>query len=319
MVMAERYPGYFDGIVAGAPAMRTGHSNLALRTVSVAVNQIAPRDAAGKPIAAQAFSDSDRKTLTSAVLEACDDADGLKDGMIFATRRCAFDPSTRACPAEKADGCLSQQQVATIKKAMAGTRDSKGHQVYPGFLYDSGIAASGPGIPGLFGAGAGSPVTPTTALDMDVDTEVRAVEQDPQQTVTDTAGWTNLTTFSIGGGKLLFYHGVSDPWFSALDTVEYYERLGHSNGGADAVRDWSRLFLVPGMGHCGGGAQTLDRFDLLTPMVEWVEKGTAPNAVVATGRSFPGRSRPLCAYPQFARYKGTGNPEDAASFVCSDP
>jgi feruloyl esterase len=117
----------------------------------------------------------------------------------------------------------------------------------------------------------------------------------------------------------LFYHGVSDPWFSALDTVEYYERLGHSNGGADAVRDWSRLFLVPGMGHCGGGAQTLDRFDLLTPMVEWVEKGTAPNAVVATGRSFPGRSRPLCAYPQFARYKGTGNPEDAASFVCSDP
>ena len=118
------------------------------------------------------------------------------------------------------------QQAATIKKAIAGPKDSKGHQVYPDSSYDSGIAASGPGIPGLFGAGAGSPVTPTAALDMDVDTEVRAVEQDPQQTVTDTAGWTNLTTFSIGGGKLLFYHGVSDPWFSAIDTVGYYERLG---------------------------------------------------------------------------------------------
>jgi len=314
MVMAERYPRYFDGIVAGAPAMRTGHSNLALRAVSVAVNQVAPRDGAGKP--AQAFSESDRKALTSAVLEACDDKDGLKDGMIFANGRCQVDPSTLACAGPKAEGCLSQSQVAAIKKAMAGPKDSKGHQVYPGFLYDSGIAASGPGIPGLFGPGAGSPVTPTLALEMDVDVEVRAIEQDPQQTITDTAGWTNLTTFSGAGGKLLFYHGVSDPWFSALDTVGYYERLGASNG-TGAVMDWSRLFLVPGMGHCGGGAQALDRFDLLTPLVEWVEKGTAPNAVTATGRSFPGRSRPLCAYPQYARYKGTGDPEDAASFECA--
>src|SRR4029078_2267833 len=93
MVMAERYPRYFDGIIAGAPAMRTGHSNLALRTVSVAINQIAPRDAAGKPLPAQAFSDSDRKTLTSAVLGACDDKDGLRDEMIFAAKRCEVDLS----------------------------------------------------------------------------------------------------------------------------------------------------------------------------------------------------------------------------------
>jgi feruloyl esterase len=317
MVMAERYPAYFDGIIAGAPAMRTGHSNLALRAVSVAVNQIAPRDAAGKPVPAQAFSESDRQALTSALLDACDGKDGVKDGMIFATRQCRFDPSTLACPGAKAEGCLSQPQVGAIKKAMAGPTDSKGHQVYPGFLYDSGIAASGPGIPGLFGPGAGSPVTPTAALGMDVDAEARAIAEDPQQTITDTAQWTNLTTFSSAGGKLLFYHGVSDPWFSALDTVGYYERLGASNGGADAVLGWSRLFLVPGMGHCGGGAQALDRFDLLTPLVEWVEKGTAPNAVAASGRSFPGRTRPLCAYPQYARYKGTGNSEDAVNFECA--
>lgn len=318
MVMAERYPGYFDGIVSGAPAMRTGHSNLALRVVSVAVNRIAPRDAAGKPLPAQAFSDGDRKAIRSAVLDACDAKDGLEDGMIFATRSCRFDPSTLACAGAKADGCLSQEQVAAIKTAMAGPKDSKGNQVYPGFLYDSGITASGPGIPGLFGPGAGSPVTPTAAIVMDVDAEARVVEHDPQQTATDTADWTNLTTFSISGGKQIFYHGVSDPWFSALDTVGYYERLGASNGGADAVRGWSRLFLVPGMGHCGGGAQTVDRFDLLTSIVDWVEKGTAPDVVVATGRSAPGRSRPLCAYPRYARYKGTGDPEDAANFECTE-
>ena len=101
-----------------------------------------------------------------------------------------------------------------------------------------------------------------------------------------------------------------------MDTVEYYERLGAANGGADAVRGWSRLFLSPGMGHCAGGAGALDRFDLLTPLVEWVEKGIAPDAVTATGRSAPGRSRPLCAYPQHAHYKGTGDPEAAASFEC---
>ena len=123
------------------------------------------------------------------------------------------------------------------------------------------------------------------------------------------------------GGKLLFFHGVSDPWFSAWDTVEYYDRLAAANGGADAVRTWSRLFLSPGMGHCGGGAGALDRFDLLTPLVEWVEKGTAPDAVPATGRSAPGRddarrSRPLCAYPKHAHYKGSGDPEVLASYEC---
>ena len=104
-----------------------------------------------------------------------------------------------------------------------------------------------------------------------------------------------------------------------MGSMLFYAAAGLRQEVADELEDmdWSRLFLVPGMGHCGGGAQALDRFDLLTPLVEWVEKGTAPNAVTATGRSFPGRSRPLCAYPQYARYKGTGDPEDAASFECA--
>jgi feruloyl esterase len=142
------------------------------------------------------------------------------------------------------------------------------------------------------------------------------VEADAQAILTDTWTWTNLNAFSSRGGKLLFYHGVSDPWFSALDTVEYYERLAPANGGTDGVRAFSRLFLSPGMGHCGGGQGALDRFDLLSAVVEWVENGTAPDAVTATGASVAGRSRPLCAYPQYAHYKGQGDPEDARSFEC---
>ena len=152
---------------------------------------------------------------------------------------------------------------------------------------------------------------PTT---QDVDAEAAQVLGEPSS-LGDTNTWTNLSTFRDSGGKLLLYHGVSDPWFSSLDTVEYYEKLATASGGLEATRDWSRLFLVPGMGHCGGGS-TLDQFDLLSAVVDWVEHDRAPNSIVATGAAFPGRSRPLCPHPQHTAYKGSGNPEDAANFDC---
>ena len=114
---------------------------------------------------------------------------------------------------------------------------------------------------------------------------------------------------------MIFYHGDSDPWFSPLDTFEYYKKMAAANGDLDAVSKWSQFYFVPGMSHCGGG-QALDQFDLLGAMVNWVEKGTTPASVIATGKAFPGRSRPLCPYPKHAQYKGTGNPEDANSFEC---
>ena len=132
-----------------------------------------------------------------------------------------------------------------------------------------------------------------------------------------TAAWTNLGDFRTHGGKLIFYHGLSDPWFSANDTIDYVQRLARDNP-QQPLSEWSRLFVVPGMGHCGGGAATLDKFDLLQAVVDWVEQDKAPQQVTATGKAFPGRSRPLCAYPSYAHYKGSGDSEDAANYSCRE-
>ncbi len=314
MLMAQRYPTYFDGIVVGAPAMRTNFSGIGDQWVAVMLNQVAPKDASGKPMTRQALSESDKKVVIDGFLNACDAGDGLKDGMVFNTRACRFDPRTLVCPGAKADGCLSAAQAAALEKGFAGPKDSKGRQVYTGFLFDTGIAAT-QGIPGLLHGGLNPVGPPFTAIELDVDRIAAEAAADPQAILTATSSWTNLNTFSNQGGKLLFYHGVSDPWFSALDTVDYYERMTAANGGVSQVMNWSRLFLAPGMGHCGGG-EALDTFDLLGAIVDWVEKSTPPNGVTATGRALPGRSRPLCAYPQYPAYKGSGDPQDARNFEC---
>ena len=315
MLMAERYPTYFDGILAGSPAMRTNFSGIGDRWVAVTLNEVAPKDDKGLPVTRNALSDGDKKTVIEGLLQACDAADGLKDRMVFNIRGCHFDPKTLVCKASKTEGCLSTAQAAALEKAFAGPKDSKGRQVYPGFLFDTGIAST-QGIPGLLQGGS-NPVGPAfTDVGMDVDEAVERALADPAESLTATSRWTNLNTFSGHGGKLMFYHGASDPWFSALDTLDYYERMTKANGGPEQVRNWSRLYLVPGMGHCGGGPEALDSFDALSALVQWVEKGSAPESITATGRAFPGRSRPLCAYPLHAHYKGQGDPEDAANFEC---
>jgi feruloyl esterase len=204
--------------------------------------------------------------------------------------------------------------VTAIRRVMAGPRTASGRQVYPGYFWDTGIANTR-GLAGILAAPfipEGSPA----GLSMDVD--AAAVEAMSARAMAgDTGAWTDLGTFRAHGGKLIFAHGVSDPWFSARETVDYYERLGPAD--ARGLRDWSRLFLVPGMGHCAGGDRTFDRFDLLGPVVDWVEKSSAPARVIATGASVPGESRPLCAYPEFARYDGKGKPADAGSYVCASP
>ena len=313
MILSQRYPTAFNGIISGDPAMRTGLSNLAIgKWIPIALNQIAPKDADGKPIITQAISDDDRKLIKDALLQKCDAKDGVADGIISDPLGCDFDPAVLTCKEGKTESCLSPEKVAAIEKAVGGPKTQGGIQVYPGFLYDTGIMAGGP-IRGILSPGPGIFGPATTAMEVDVEKEALVA---PQPLVDSMS--TNLTTFSGHGGKLIFYHGDSDPWFSPLDTFGYYKDMSAANGGLEAVSQWSQFYFVPGMSHCGGGPG-LDSFDLLGAMVNWVEKGSPPMSVIATGKAFPGRSRPLCAYPKHAQYKGQGDPEDANNFECRSP
>ena len=310
MILSQRYPTVFDGIISGDPAMRTGLSNLAIgRWVPVAFNQIAPKDTHGNPMITQAITDDDRKLIADALLKQCDAKDGLADGIISDPLDCDFDPDVLVCKQGQSQSCLTSAKVGAIKKAMGGPKTSEGVQVYPGFLYDTGITASGP-IRGILSPGPGIFGPEPTAMEVDVEKEALTASQP----LTDSMS-TNLTSFSAHGGKLIFYHGDSDPWFSPLDTFGYYKNMAAANGGLDNVSKWSQFYFVPGMGHCGGGPG-LDQFDFLGAMVNWVEKGIEPSSVTATGKSFPGRSRPLCPYPKNSHYKGQSETEDASNFEC---
>jgi hypothetical protein len=310
MLMTQRYPSYFDGVVSGDPAIHTGYSGLANAWLDAAFNEVAPKDASGRPQPHLLFSESDKQVVVDGVLAACDADDGIADKMIFNMKACDFDPGTLVCGGSKTSSCLSPAQAGALEKGFAGPRNSKGKLVYRVSPNDAGVAAFLPDA---------TPPRPDARLPMNVDVDARLFEmlENPLMQLTD-AVWTNLSTFSGRGGKLLFYHGMSDPTFHGTDTLDYYERMANANGGLEKVQTWSRFFAVPGMLHCRGGDYALDKFDLLSAVMDWVEKGVAPESVVATGEAFPGRSRPLCAYPKHAHYTGNGDPEDAKSFVCRE-
>jgi hypothetical protein len=304
MIMSQRYPLYFDGIVAGDPAIRTGHSNLGLEYFSTTLFGITPR-----------LSETDKKLIVDSIVNTCDEKDGLKDGMIFNTRACNFNPASLVCTGSKTDSCLTTQQAAAVQKAFAGPKDSRGNSIYPAFPFDAGIMDPA-GITGILRSEGRSPVNaPTSSADFDAEKAAWNLSADATARLGDST-WTNLATFFGHNGKLIFYHGMSDPWFSPLDTVGYYEKMSKENGGIDKVRDWSRLFLVPGMGHCSGGATTVDGFDMLSAIVDWVENKKAPDQITAKSRTSPVRSRPLCSYPAHAEYAGSGDPQDARNFSC---
>jgi len=311
MIMSQRYPSYFDGIVSGDPAIRTGYSNLALGYIGSVFNGAAGKDGAGKPL--PLLSDADRKLVVDSLLDKCDAKDGLRDGMIFNTRGCDFDPSALVCAGPKTDKCLTAAQADALKTAFAGPKNLHGDELYPGVPWDVGMGDH-KGLPGLL-YGPFIPVPTAAGEHFDLQNEAARIAANPTALLGDST-WTNLSSYAAHG-KLIFYHGLSDPWFSPWDTLEYYEKMGRDTA-ANPVQSWSRLYLVPGMGHCGGGGETLDRFDMLTALVNWVEKNQAPDSVIATGAAFPGRSRPLCPYPQHAEYRGQGDQNDAASFICRE-
>ncbi len=218
MILSQRYPTVFNGIVSGDPAMRTGLSDFTIsQWIPVAYNQAAPKDATGKPLTDKFLTAGERKLFMDALMKRCDAKDGVADGMISDPMGCDFDPAELACKSGQSDDCIAPEKIAAIKKAFAGPKNSYGTQVYPGFLYDAGIAETGM-IPGLLALGTrGIFGTYPTATEIDVDKATLHLS-DP---LVEPAS-TNLTTFSASGGKILFFHGDSDPWFTQCD-----QHLGH--------------------------------------------------------------------------------------------
>lgn len=320
MLAMQRYPELFDGVVIGAPAMRTGFSNLGLAHATAMFNRAAPKDAAGKPEPARLYSSADKAVILQGLLAQCDAIDGLADGFIEAVAQCKFQPARLQCAKGQATGCLDKAQTDALADAFKAPRDAAGASLYVDFPYDTGIVFEGMGIPGFLPSAAPN-ILGAVAHDpnQSLDALARKVRADAMQMLTDTDAWTNLSSFLQRGGKALFYHGVSDPWFSLWDTLDYYQRAAQANGGEQAWADASRFYAVAGMGHCGGGTAH-DQFDLLSAVVDWVEQGKPPQdaGIVAARRTADGKAatRPLCPWPTHAHYTGAGDIASADSYTC---
>ena len=358
MVAAARYADQFDGVIAGNPGF-----NLPKAAVQHAWDIQA--FSAVNPDIKAAFPPADMKLVADKVLDKCDALDGLADGMVDNLPACqkAFDIKALQCTNDKTAQCLSQPQVTALQKVFAGPVNSKGQQLYSDWPWDAGVGAAqagfgswrswklqGPiaGLPIIGALGAGSvaytfstppkpvagnpPALIKSLLDYNFDTDAATIfassgdfKESSMQFMTPPDA-TRLSAFKSKGGKMIVYHGTSDPVFSFNDTRNWYEALDKNHAGTAA--SFARLFPVPGMNHCQGGPAT-EQFDMLSALVQWVEKGVAPTQVIATSR--PGinpdvpvawtsmgkaRSRPLCPYPKQARYKGSGDVNEAASFSC---
>ncbi|WP_162894935.1 tannase/feruloyl esterase family alpha/beta hydrolase [Rhizobium terrae] len=318
MASAQRFPLIFDGIIAGAPAMRTSRSNMSLAAKNVAMNRISPAGADGAPDRSKAFSDADREVVLKGILKSCDALDGAEDGMIGNPAACKFDPASLVCSAGKTEGCITKQQADVVAETFSPTLDASGRPAYVAFPYDTGVMSTTDPIPGLMRFDdKRNRQFKNNAMSFDVDDAVEKADiDDPQQRLINSDQWTDLSSFAARGSKIIFFHGVSDPWFSSNDTVDFFNRMSKATKAGIKTEDWARLYLVPGMAHCRGGPAGLDQFDMLTGLVNWVEKGEAPQSVEVSGKAFPGRTRPLCPYPSYASYKGAGDINSAANFEC---
>ncbi len=337
LMEAQRFPGDYDGILAGAPANFWTH----LLTKAVADAQATTLDPASYIPA------SKLPAIAKAVNAACDAQDGVTDGVVNDPRRCRFDAATLLCQERDSDACLTAPQVTALKKLYEGPHDSRGHEIFPGYVpgAEEGDGGWGPWITGpapgkslLFAFGTGyfaNMVYERADWDYrtaNIEQALKAAEEKTAHKLDATDA--NLAAFKSRGGKLVLYHGWNDPAISALNTIGYYDSVV-SRLGRPETDAFVRLYMVPGMQHCGdgpgpssfgqsGAAPSNDpRRDVLLALEEWVEKGSAPSVIVATKyvNDDPARgvqtTRPLCPYPQVARYKGQGDPNDAASFVCA--
>jgi feruloyl esterase len=314
MMEAERHPADFDGIIAGAPA----NNQVALCAWRMAVTRASLMDPA------RALPPEKTLLVNNGVLDKCDALDGVRDRLLADPRKCQFDPATLVCRGPDQPDCLTAGQLETVKMAYTDARKKNGELIYPrlppggelGWRLPGGAQEPGGIDVGMFRfIGRQDAGWDWRAFDLERDYAL-AMEHGGFMQATNP----DLSAFKARGGKLLIYHGWNDGGsggaISALNSIAYYEsvlaRMGPKQG------EWLRLFLVPGMAHCGGGTGP-NQFSALAALERWRESGVAPDRILAA-RVTNGRvdmTRPLCPYPQVAVYSGTGSANDAGNFTCS--
>ncbi|HMF96548.1 MAG TPA: tannase/feruloyl esterase family alpha/beta hydrolase [Vicinamibacterales bacterium] len=324
LIEAQRFPDDFDGILAGAPVLDFSGTMISYSAIQ-------------RALTAASVTPAKLRILSDAVYAKCDAADGLKDGVIDDPRTCHFSPSAdlpRCSGDSDAVDCFTSAQVHAIESVYGAVRRN-GNDFFPGWPPGAEISATAGGPSGWmpwfvspvaarpiqanFGEtffrfmAFGSPKPQYDWLSFNLDADLDKIEA--ARTLLDATN-PDLSRFKAHGGKMITYFGWADPALNPMMGVRYYDSVVKQAG--TATTDFYRLFMVPGMFHCGGGIGT-SAFDAFTPLVEWVEKGTAPQTIAAA-RMVDGkavRTRPLCPYPSVAKYKGTGSVDEAANFSCA--
>lgn len=300
---AQRYPDDYDGIIAGALANRHIHMWTAGIARSIDLSRHPER----------AISTEQAALVNDLVMNTCDT---LKEGFLNNPRACQVDFSVLRCQAgESGESCLNDDQMKTVETFYGGVRDSSGELIFSGQALGNPIAAQRPtnqAPGGLFD------IVRIAYNDRDVDWRQFDLDRD-MQFLDEQIGYVDavdpdLRPFKAGGGKLLLYHGWSDTGITPETTIWYYDNVLDTMGPDQS--DWMRLFMVPGMGHCGGGPG-VNTLDTIGTLERWVEQGIAPDTIMGHGAD--GMTRPLCPYPQFAEYTGSGDLRDAANWSCKVP
>lgn len=336
LMEAQRFPGDFDGVLAGAPANDWSHL-----FASFVWNELA--------LSRERIPPEKLPVIQRAVLAACDEADGLKDGLVSNPLACNFDPAVLACKSTDGKDCLSSAQVDTLKALYSGPKDpTTGKPIFSG-LVTSGTEAMPMNWPvWVLGSGPGQSAHAGFGISyfrdvvferadwqlqsMDFDRDVRISNEKIGPVLNSTNP--DLRSFRARGGKLIQYHGWADAAIAAPSSIEYYEAV---RSFMPNVQDFYRLFMVPGLAHCSGGvgpvhfgndadfgpppaASTDPERDVFSALERWVEHGIAPNRLIGSGPSPVDETktltRPLCPHPQQAKYKGTGDINDAGNFAC---
>jgi hypothetical protein len=335
LMEAQRFPEDYDGILAGAPANFWTH----LLTKALADSQATTLDPASY------IPSSKLPAIARAVNAACDAQDGVADGIVNDPRQCHFDPATLVCKEGDSEKCLTAPQTLALKKLYEGPHDAKGSLIFPGYLpgaeegpggWGTWITGAGPGKSLMFAFGTGYfsnmvyEKTNWNYKEANVDRALQAAEEKTVDKLNATDA--NLAAFQARGGKLILYHGWNDPAISALNTINYYNSVA-TRMGMKTTDAFVRLYMAPGVQHCGGGpgpdsfgaggAGAKDpQHNMALALEQWVEKGIAPSAIIATkyadGDPAKGvkMTRPLCPYPQVAKHRGQGDSNDAGNFVC---